>query len=84
MKNKTDLRPYNWNTNNTKLSTWFERDRAMVRLTDNRDNEIICLWDSDVSQFIEDGFKKSRESWHDALVNYATEMKLRADYKGEK
>ena len=40
---KTDLRPYHWHCNNTQISTWFERDRAMVRLLDNRDNETIIL-----------------------------------------
>lgn len=78
---KTDLRPYNWHTNNTKFDSWFERDRAMVRITDNRDNEIMCLWDSEVSEFVVDGFKSNRQDWHSALCDYATERKLRAVYK---
>lgn len=76
----TDLRPYYWHENNTMCITWFERDRAMVRLTDNRDNEILCLWDDDVAQFVEDGFKTDRQTWHEALTEYATEHKLRANY----
>lgn len=75
-KKKPNLRPYNWNTNNTKFSEWFERDRASVRLTDMFDREIICLWDEAVAEFVEDGFKTSRQSWHEALVEYATEHKL--------
>lgn len=70
------MKPYLWHTNNTICTEWFERDRAMVRLTDTRDQEIICLWDQEVSEFVEDGFKKDRQSWHEALSNYATERKL--------
>jgi hypothetical protein len=70
------MKPYHWHTNNTKFDSWFERDRAMVRLTDTRDQEIICLWDDEVEQFIEDGFKGSRQDWHEALAEYCTEHKL--------
>lgn len=76
----TDSRPYHWHTNNTECSTWFERDRANVRLTDTRGNEIICLWDDEVNEFIEDGFKTHRQSWHEALSEYASEHKLKAVY----
>lgn len=79
---KVDLRPYLWHTNNTLFTSWFERDRAMVRLTDTNENEILCMWDADVNQFVEDGFKTSRQSWHDALAEYATGHKLRAERKG--
>lgn len=74
---KTNLKPYLWHENNTICDTWFERDRAMVRLTDIRGQEIICLWDNQVSEFIEDGFKRDRQSWHQALSQYATDFKLR-------
>lgn len=77
----TDLRPYLWHENNTQFSEWFERDRAMVRLTDSRGNEILCLWDSEVAEFIEDGFKTSRQTWHEALCEYATSLKLKATYE---
>jgi len=73
MKN---LKPYCWHTNNTECSTWFERDRAMVRLTDTRGQEIICMWDEDVAQFEEDGFKTRHQDWHEALAEYATLHKL--------
>jgi hypothetical protein len=77
----TNLKPYHWHENNTQCDTWFERDRAMVRLMDLRGNEIICLIDDAVSEFVEDGFKRQSQSWHDALAEYATERKLRAGAK---
>jgi len=76
-----DLRPYHWHINNTQCHTWFERDRANVRLEDLRGNEIMCLWDSEVEEFIENGFKRDRQSWHSALSEYATERKLKVSYK---
>lgn len=75
------LKPHNWHENNTKCSTWFERDRAYVRLTDTRDQEIICLWDDEVQEFINDGFKSNKQSWHEALAEYATEHKLQTKDK---
>jgi hypothetical protein len=77
------MKPYLWYTNNTRCNEWFERDRAMVRLTDMRDNEIMVMFDDDVSQFIEDGFKSNRETWHQALSNYATDLKLTARYDND-
>lgn len=65
-----------WNIENTVLHTWFERDRANVRLESDFGDEIICLWDEEVTQFLIDGFKKQNEHWHDALVKYANEMCL--------
>lgn len=75
-----DLRPYIWHENNTEFTEWFERDRAMVRLTDKRGNEIICLWDDAVAEFESDGFKGRTQDWHEALAEYATTHKLRATY----
>jgi hypothetical protein len=75
---KPNLAPYHWHVNNTLFTEWFERDRAMVRLTDKFDREIMCLWDDDVQAFVDDGFKTHRQSWHEALTEYATEHKLRA------
>lgn len=71
------LKPYHWHENNTLFSLWSERDRTMVRLTDTRGQEIMCLVDDAVQEFIEDGFKKDHESWHSALCRYVTERKLR-------
>lgn len=70
------MKPYYWHENNTICHEWFERDRAMVRLTDTRDQEILCLWDEEVEQFVEDGFKSHRQTWHEALSEYATKLKL--------
>ena len=75
------MKPYNWHENNTKCDTWFERDRLMVRLTDMRDNEIMCMWDEEVQEFVADGFKANRQSWHEALCEYATQNKLTARYE---
>ncbi len=41
----------------TRIDTWFERDRAHVALVDVRtDRPIVEWWDDEVSQAIEDGF----------------------------
>lgn len=40
---RSNLKPYFWHENNTRFDSWFERDRAMVRLTDTRGQEIMCL-----------------------------------------
>lgn len=69
------MKPYHWHVNNTKFDSWFERDRAMVRLTDARAQEIICLWDKQVVEFVTDGFK-GRMDWHEALCEYCTERKI--------
>lgn len=65
-----------WNISNTVLHTWFERDRQHVRLETDLGDEIVCLWDEAVTEFIEDGFKRRDEHWHDALVRYANEQNL--------
>jgi len=72
-----NLRPYHWHTNNTIFLEWFERDRAHVRITDMRGREILSLFDNAVNEFVIDGFKTNRQSWHEALCVYATEHKLR-------
>lgn len=76
-----------WTLENTECSDWFERDRANVRLLTSEDVfedagglEIICLWDDEVSEFVEDGFKNSRQTWHEALVEYANSMSLKPAY----
>ncbi len=74
-------KPYLWHENNTEFSEWFERDRQMVRLTDTRGQEILCLWDDDVTSFVDDGFKSRRQTWHEALCEYATELKLKTKEK---
>jgi hypothetical protein len=70
------MRNQYWKIENTVLHTWFERDRANVRLESDLGDEIICLWDNEVESFIEDSFKKQNEHWHDALIRYANEHDL--------
>lgn len=57
------------------VDTWFERDRAMVRLTDARDTEIACWWDEDVAELVEDGFLDPRD-WLASAVAYAEHLGL--------
>lgn len=67
-----------WSVSNTVLHTWFERDRANVRLESDLGGEIICLWDDEVLQFINDGFHRpNRDHWHNSLVKYANEHDLK-------
>lgn len=74
----SNLRPYIWHRNNTVFHEWFERDRQHVRIENTRGETIFELWDNAVTEFVEDGFKRRSQSWHDALCEYATEHKLRA------
>ena len=55
-------------TQNTICNTWFERDRANVELTTLDGSIIIDLWDEDVAEFVEDGWKTHRQTWHEALA----------------
>lgn len=66
-----------YTTHNTTCATWFERDRAHVALRDENDRDVFELWDEDVGQFVEDGFKSNRQSWHEAMVEYANAHGLR-------
>lgn len=60
-------------------NVWFERDRKNVRLTDGlTSRDIVCLWDDDVDQAIEDGYltppsipRASDIDWLDPLLEYA-------------
>lgn len=59
----------------TRLDTWFERDRAHVHLTDLRGNTIIEWWDDEVHAAIEDGFLDPRD-YHRSAFEYARDLKL--------
>lgn len=48
----------------------------MVSLENAEGQEILCLWDGDVEQFCEDGFKVGQHSWHESLCAYANKNKL--------
>ena len=49
-----------YTTENTELHTWFERDRANVRLEDNNGDDALNLWDEEVYQALEDGFLSNK------------------------
>lgn len=56
----------------TRLETWFERDRANVRLIDQGaepENELLDIWDDDVAQAIEDGFLDGKAFVMGRLMN---------------
>lgn len=58
----------------TKLKTWFERDRAHVDLQDRKTGRtLIEFWDEDVEQLLEDGFLDRRDL-HGSLYKYAVHL----------
>lgn len=64
-------------------STWFERDRAHVRLETPRGRVIFELWDEDVADAIESGYlqpprhpRPSDADWQPCAVAYARELGL--------
>ncbi|HEX5423265.1 MAG TPA: hypothetical protein VFW94_06930 [Candidatus Acidoferrales bacterium] len=59
----------------TKLETWFERDRSYVSLQTLNDEPIIEWWDEAVSEAIEDGFLNPR-SLHESAFDYAAHLRL--------
>lgn len=61
----------------TKIMTWFERDRAHVRLTDaaTEQDTIIEWWDEAVAEAIADGFLDPRDL-HGSAVAYAISLGL--------
>jgi len=54
-----------------KVNTWFERDRANVRVDDIDGKTIFDVWDEEVGELIEDGFLKSRDIKQSALDHAA-------------
>jgi hypothetical protein len=65
--------PTEWTTDNTEISTWFERDRASVVLNTLDGTTIIEWWDDDVHEAVQDGFLNPRD-WHGSAVEYANQM----------
>lgn len=59
----------------TKLQTWFERDRAWVSLQTLADETIVEWWDSAVSEAIDDGFLDARH-FHETAYAYAAMLGL--------
>lgn len=52
----------------TRIETWFERDRANVRLVHegDPDNDLIDIWDEEVHQAVEDGFLDPKDWYRSA------------------
>ena len=64
-------------------STWFERDRASIRLETPRGRVIFELWDEEVSGAIDDGYlptpnscRPARGDWQACAVSYARDKGL--------
>lgn len=78
--------PERWSTENTRLSAWFERDRAIVTLYDEEDQEIASWVDEDFWAALEAGYFPSNAFvlgrlmdeglLHKAAVEYANELGL--------
>jgi hypothetical protein len=67
-----------WTTDNTQLDTWFERDRALVSLSEHlTGRSILDVRDEAVAELVEDGFLDPR-AWHRSAVEYANHLGLRA------
>jgi hypothetical protein len=63
--------------------TWFERDRANIRLETPNGREVFDLWDEAVIQAVEDGLsttprvlRPSSANWQPHAVRYAIAMGL--------
>ena len=59
-----------WTRQNTKLDTWFERDRAHVSLETLNGKTIIEWWDEAVEEAVQDGFLNPKD-YHGSAVEYA-------------
>lgn len=56
----------------TRIETWFERDRANVRLVDTTttpENDLIDLWDESVAEAVEDGLLDPKD-WHRSAYDW--------------
>ncbi len=59
----------------TKVTTWFERDRAFVALvTKDEQTTLVEWWDEDVGQAVEDGFLKMNDLHRTALEYWKTHV----------
>ena len=62
---------------NTRLETWFERDRAMVALMDSTTDTTLIQWiDDDVREAIEDGFLDPKD-YHGSALEYFNSINRR-------
>jgi hypothetical protein len=60
---------------NTTIHTWFERDRAHVRLDHKDGPTIIEWWDGAVAEAVRDGFLKPTD-WHSTALATARQLGL--------
>lgn len=64
--------------NNTRIQTWFERDRAYVglyRQHEHRDETLLVeWWDEAVNEAIEDGFLCREPRIHESAFDYYMKM----------
>lgn len=68
-----------WTTSNTKLSSWFERNRSFIGLETTTGETIADWWDEDVHAMFESGYfvpNKGQQRLHQSVVEYANEMGL--------
>ena len=61
------------------VSTWFERDRANVRVDDAKGNTLFDWWDETVGELVEDGFLDGRD-WKGSALDYAASLLGYKDY----
>jgi len=64
-----------WDRSNTRIDTWFERDRAYVGLETLKGETIVEWWDEAVHAAIEDGFLDPRD-YHGTAIEYANSLGL--------
>jgi hypothetical protein len=62
----------------TRIETWFERDRAYVSLRTLDDDIIIEWWDDAVSEMVADGFLNPK-NYHASAFKYAKSLGLVGD-----
>ncbi|APU89147.1 hypothetical protein Rctr71_028 [Virus Rctr71] len=83
-----------YSTDNTRLETWFERDRSYIGLTTEDERDIISLWDDDAEAWLEEhtrhafvmGKLHHSNLLQRRLCEYVNEMGIVAegdDYPGE-
>lgn len=77
----TQFKPYT--DNDYVVSTWFERDRAHIRLETRKGRVVFELWDDEVLDAIESGYlrvprvpRPTDADWHSSAVEYARELRM--------
>jgi hypothetical protein len=58
------------------VSTWFERDRAHVCLSDANDVTVAEWWDEACLEMFEDGFFQGGRALESSVIDYARDMGL--------